>query len=209
LRREGEPAPAPDAPLAWGELPETAAARPAPTAQPAQPEVADGLLLEAFDVGPVGTRRAPPSEAMLAGIQLHAVLQAMLDETDLGRPAPDAAQVAARAGVPLLLAADLMRRARSVSAQAALTRFFDRKEFSRASNELEIISGGELKRADRVVEFGDELWVLDYKARVTAEELPGYRAQIAGYREALRAIHPGREVRAALIDLAEGSLIEG
>ena len=207
LRKEEVPETMPDAPLTWGELPGVVTL-PAPMAPVAAPEERDDLLLETFEVGPVGTRRDPPSEAMLAGIQLHAVLQAMLDETDLGRPAPEAAQVAARAGVPLLLAADLMRRARAMGSQPALSRFFDRKQFSRAANELEIISDGELRRADRVVEFEHELWVLDYKARVTPEELPGYRAQIAGYREALRAIHAGREVRAALIDLAEGSLIE-
>ena len=32
------------------------------------------------EVAPVGTRRPPPTEAMLAGTQLHAVLQAVLDE---------------------------------------------------------------------------------------------------------------------------------
>ena len=207
LRGAEAPEVAAGAPLAWGELPQTAVASPG---MPAKPEESWGedLLLETFDVPPIGTRRAPASEAMQAGIRLHAVLQAMLDETDLGRPQPNAAQVAARAGLPLFLSAELLRGARRMSTLPGLARFFDPTQFLRAANELEIISGGEFKRADRVVEFEHEVWVLDYKARVTPEDLPAYSAQISGYREALRAIHAGRVVRAGLIDMAEGRLIE-
>jgi ATP-dependent helicase/nuclease subunit A len=206
LYKEESPEPLPGAPLAWGTLPQVETpASPGPAVPPGQKTGAEPVE---FEVPPIGTRRAQPSEAMLAGIQLHAVFQAMLDETDLGRPVPAVAQVAARTGVPLLLAADLLRRARDLSGLPVLARFFDRARFSRAANELEIISAGQFTRADRVVEFDREIWVLDYKARVTPEELPAYSAQISGYRDALRAIHAQREVRAALIDLAEGRLIE-
>jgi ATP-dependent helicase/nuclease subunit A len=132
----------------------------------------------------------------------------LLDETDLGKPAPDAAAVAARAGLTHEVADELLEIVHSVRGHPALARFFDPAQFVRASNELEIISDGLVLRADRVVEFGDAVWVLDYKARVTAEELPEYRRQIGGYREALLAIHAGRAVRAALIDIASCTLIE-
>ncbi|MDB5807283.1 MAG: ATP-dependent exonuclease beta subunit, helicase and exonuclease [Betaproteobacteria bacterium] len=207
LRESPAPELALGAPLAWGSLPEAQAPSMGIAAAPVN-EGGDDLLTAVYDLPPIGTRRAPPSEAMLAGIQLHAVLQAVLDETDLGRKAPEVAEVAARAGTSLHLAAQLLRSARQALALPALARFFDPAQFVRAVNELEIIAGGEVKRADRVVEFAGALWVLDYKARVTDEELPAYRAQIAGYKEALAAIHAGREIRAGLIDLAAGSLIE-
>ncbi|HEX4325457.1 MAG TPA: 3'-5' exonuclease, partial [Burkholderiales bacterium] len=197
----------PGMPLAWGSLPEMQVQAPGVAATSAT-QAASDLLSAVFDVPPVGTRRAPPTAAMLAGTQLHAVLQAVLDETDFGRKAPEVAEVAARAGTSLHLAMQLLRSARQALALPALARFFDPAQFVRAVNELEIIADGEVKRADRVVEFSDALWVLDYKARVTDEELPAYRMQITGYKEALAAIHAGREIRAGLIDLAAGSLIE-
>jgi len=206
LHESQAPELAPGAPLAWGSLPE--AQSPVADAETPVVESGDDLLTAVYDLPPIGIRRAPPSEAMLAGIQLHAVLQAVLDQTDLGKKAPEVAEVAARAGTSLHLAAQLLRSARQALALPALARFFDPAQFVRAVNELEIIAGGEVQRADRVVEFADALWVLDYKARVTEEELPAYRAQIAGYKQALAAIHAGREVRAGLIDLAAGRLIE-
>ncbi|HEY4375179.1 MAG TPA: UvrD-helicase domain-containing protein [Burkholderiales bacterium] len=200
---QGEvPEPGADAPLAWGELPSATVA-----AAPQEATAAETPLAEHYDVPPIGLRRPPPTAAMLAGTQFHAVLQAVLDETDLGRPTPDAAAVAARTSLPLFATAELLRRARATLALPELKRFFDPAQFRRAVNELEIIAGGEVKRADRVVEFAEALWVLDYKARVTEEELPAYRAQIAAYREALAAIH-GREVRAGLIDIEAARLIE-
>jgi ATP-dependent helicase/nuclease subunit A len=191
--------------LTWGELPATS--MPAAGTTSALREVA-AASDDAFDLPAIGQRRAPPTEAMQAGIRLHAVLQALLDETDLGKPAPNAAAVAARTGLTHEVADELLEIAHTVRGHAALTRYFDPAQFVRASNELEIISAGLVLRADRVVEFGDAVWVLDYKARVTEQELPEYRRQISGYREALRAIHAGREVRAALIDTAACTLIE-
>jgi ATP-dependent helicase/nuclease subunit A len=106
------------------------------------------------------------------------------------------------------LAEELLTTAHAVSRHPALAHFFDPARFRRASNELEIISAGAVLRADRVVEFADAVWVLDYKARVTGTELPQYRRQVRAYREALSAIHAGRVVRAGLIDLAVCALIE-
>jgi len=192
--------------LAWGELP-LAETLPENLAEGIAAAIAPALDDE-FALPAIGQRRAPATEAMQAGIRLHAVLQALLDETDLGRPAPALAHVAARAGLALELADELFEIARAVSAHPELARFFDAAQFQRASNELEIISAGAVLRADRVVEFEDAVWVLDYKARVTAAELPAYRSQIAGYRQALTVIHAGRVVRAGLIDLSACTLIE-
>jgi ATP-dependent helicase/nuclease subunit A len=200
---EGED-PGPGQPLAWGDLPLAAAAR--QTVK--HPRQTGELPGQTRDLPAIGERRAPPTAAMRAGIDLHAVLQALLDETDAGRPAPAVARVAARTGLAPQLAEQLLANARAVTRLPGLARFFDPARFRRASNELEIISAGAVLRADRVVDLGDALWVLDYKARVGAAELPDYRRQIGGYRQALVALYPGRVVRAGLIDLAAGALIE-
>ena len=57
---------------------------------------------------------------------------------------------------------------------------------------------GELKRIDRLVEFDDEVWVLDYKLG-DAEGVARYRAQMEEYRAAIRSVYPGRAVRCALV----------
>jgi ATP-dependent helicase/nuclease subunit A len=63
-----------------------------------------------------------------------------------------------------------------------------------------------LKRIDRLVEFGDEVWVLDYKLGEPADAAR-YRAQMREYRNAMQAVYKSKKVRCALI-FAEGSLSE-
>ena len=63
-----------------------------------------------------------------------------------------------------------------------------------------------MKRIDRLVEFEDEIWVLDYKTGIKPETAP-YRAQIQEYRVAMQAVYPGGKVRCALL-FGEGELIE-
>jgi ATP-dependent helicase/nuclease subunit A len=61
---------------------------------------------------------------------------------------------------------------------------------------------GELKRIDRLVEFADEVWVLDYKSGTDASH-----AQVREYREAMRAIYAKKKVRCGLL-FADGRLEE-
>ena len=65
---------------------------------------------------------------------------------------------------------------------------------------------GELKRIDRLVEFDDEVWVLDYKTGEAAEPAK-YRAQMAEYRSAMQAVYSGKPVRCALL-FGDGILCE-
>jgi len=63
-----------------------------------------------------------------------------------------------------------------------------------------------------VVEFDDEVWVLDYKtgsyASIVGSPLESeYRSQIAAYCAALQRIYADKVVRAALL-FADGSCIE-
>ena len=57
---------------------------------------------------------------------------------------------------------------------------------------------GELKRIDRLVEFDDEVWVLDYKTGDSADPAP-YRAQLAEYRVVMQTVYTSKKVRCALL----------
>ena len=66
---------------------------------------------------------------------------------------------------------------------------------------------------DRVVEFADEIWVLDYKTGAAREAdgryavAPEYVAQMRDYAAIARALWPGKRIRTALIH-AGGTLVE-
>ena len=59
---------------------------------------------------------------------------------------------------------------------------------------------GALLRIDRLVEYEDSVWVLDYKSSGSdTSRLDEYRHQVTVYCKAVAAIFPGRRVRGALI----------
>ena len=108
----------------------------------------------------------------------------------------------------------LWKAARSVIEEPSLSRFFDPSKYVNARNELAYVSAdGELRRIDRLVEFADDIWVLDYKTgdAVDADNLEAaarpYRKQLEDYRVAISELMPGKPVRSALI-FAGGLLYE-
>ena len=101
----------------------------------------------------------------------------------------------------------LWQQAQTLLAQAPLQRFFDPQHYLSANNEMPYVNAsGELKRIDRLVEFDDEVWVLDYKTGESADPAP-YRAQLAEYRSAMQTIYAGKTVRCALL-FVDGVLSE-
>ena len=101
--------------------------------------------------------------------------------------------------------------ARRIMNAPELAKFFRRDLFVCAHNELEIaliVDGAVvMQRIDRLVEFADEVWVLDYKTGVVDQEQARgqHRAQIDAYCDAVTPLFPGRAVRGALID-GDGAL---
>jgi len=101
----------------------------------------------------------------------------------------------------------LWQQAQGLLAAPQLARFFDPAQHRAAYNEMPYINAkGELKRIDRLVEFDDEVWVLDYKLG-DAAEAARYRAQMEEYRVAMRAVFAGKAVRCALV-FAGGAVSE-
>ncbi|MEN9544668.1 MAG: hypothetical protein RLZZ598_1501, partial [Pseudomonadota bacterium] len=91
-------------------------------------------------------------------------------------------------------------------------RFFDPEQFQTAHNEVPLHWQGQALRIDRLVAFetpqgNRQWWVLDHKLHPAPHTLPALREQLVRYRNAVRALQPGDEVRAAFITSA-GECIE-
>jgi len=109
--------------------------------------------------------------------------------------------------IPAEEIAALWQQAQQLLAAPQLARFFDAQHYRSASNEMPYVNSlGELKRIDRLVEFDDEVWVLDYKLG-DSEDAARYRAQMQEYRTAMQTVYAGKTVRCALL-FADGQLSE-
>jgi ATP-dependent helicase/nuclease subunit A len=100
----------------------------------------------------------------------------------------------------------LWKDAHAILSEPDLQRFFDPKRYLRAHNELAYVAeSGELRRIDRLVEFDDAVWVLDYKTgdSVDPDDLATaarpYRSQLAEYRAAVGGLFSGKPVKSALV----------
>jgi ATP-dependent helicase/nuclease subunit A len=159
----------------------------------------------------VGQRLAPvpASPAAASGELFHACLE---HHAPPGAPR-DLPALAMQLGVAAGLAR-IEADARALLAQPHLARFFDPALYQRAHNELALLDAdGRMQRLDRVVEFDDAVWLIDYKTGDDSRKLPDaqlaerHRPQLAGYRALLAALYPGRPLHAAVL-LADGRLIQ-
>ncbi len=101
---------------------------------------------------------------------------------------------------------DMWKEVQLIVDEPQLQRFFQPEHYLRAYNEFAYVSRqGEIRRVDRVVEFDNEIWVLDYKTgeSIEADNLEAaarpYRNQLTEYCEALGELIPGKPVKSALI----------
>jgi ATP-dependent helicase/nuclease subunit A len=102
---------------------------------------------------------------------------------------------------------DLWQQAQEVLNSPGLARFFDAQHYLAAANEVAYVNAiGQLRRIDRLVEFENEVWVLDYKTGANTD-LDSHTAQLEEYRTAMQSIHPHKAVRCAVI-FADGNLTE-
>ncbi|MDP2253419.1 MAG: nitrogenase component 1, partial [Thiobacillus sp.] len=164
-----------------------------------------------IDAPAVGQRVAPPAANPVAagGELFHACLEA---HAPPGAPR-DLSALAARLGLEAELDAT-EAAARALLAQPRLAHLFDPARYRRAHNEWALLDAdGHLQRLDRVVEFDDAVWLIDYKtgddsrALSDAQLVERHRAQLAGYRSLLAELHAGKPVHAALL-LADGRLVD-
>ena len=145
---------------------------------------------------PTGARRTlAPSGGQQYGTLFHALMERLTAD-----PASDRAAFQQARGVDDAGMDALWREAQAVLVAPALRRFFDPAQYVRARNELPYVTAaGEQRRIDRLVEFADEIWVLDYKTGEADTALEVYRAQLAQYVEAMQAVFGAKPLRAALV----------
>ncbi len=187
-----------------GEVLSAPARQPVPS--PASASSAASAALTPPPVVPAGVRRqkADSGEIRL-GTLVHQLLEqlttgASADEEDLRAQQPEDFDQA-------------WQIAQAICEAGGLRRFFDPAQYLRARNELPFVDGrGQVQRIDRLVEFEQETWVLDYKtgladlASSDAALAARHRAQLQAYVEAVRSLLPGKPVRAGII-LADGRLV--
>jgi ATP-dependent helicase/nuclease subunit A len=152
---------------------------------------------------PTGQRAVCATSEQRRGIWLHALLQHLVPPQVVS----DRAELQQRCGIPPSEMDLLWQQAQYWLALPQLQRFFDWQHYRNACNEMPYVNArGELKRIDRLVEFDDEVWVLDYKTGAKPDVAP-YRAQMQEYRTAMQAVYVGKAVRCALL-FADGALCE-
>jgi len=144
---------------------------------------------------PTGQRAASLTLEQRRGIWLHALLQHL----SVPGAIADEAAMQSQCGIPDAEMAALWQQAQQLMAQPQLQRYFDAAHYRSAHNEMPYVNAqGELKRIDRLVEFDNEVWVLDYKTGASHDPAP-YRAQMAEYRSAMQSVYADKTVRCALI----------
>ncbi len=149
-----------------------------------------------------GKRAARNTAQQQRGIWLHGLLQHLTEGGAAGEH-----ELRQRLAIPGEEIEPLWQQAQRLLAAPQLARFFDMQQYRSACNEMPYVNArGELKRIDRLVEFNDEVWVLDYKLG-DSEGAARYRAQMQEYRTAMQAVYAGKTVRCALV-FADGMLRE-
>lgn len=169
-----------------------AAMSPAEQGKPIDPRLRRAL--------PAGQRRQlVAGRGVRYGTQFHA----LMDRLTAGAPLE---REAARRdlGIAEREFAPMWEQAQRVLRSPALARFFDPSQYRRAANEVSyLIETGEVRRIDRLVEFEDEMWVLDYKTGDAGTAEPAlmeqYRAQLAEYCAAVRRLYGRKQVSGAMV----------
>jgi ATP-dependent helicase/nuclease subunit A len=151
---------------------------------------------------PIGKRTLPVTGQQQRGIWLHALLQKLTESKDA-----EEAQMRQLLDIPQSEMNSLWSTAQYLLNSPHLARFFDAGQYLTAGNEISYINlKCELKRIDRLVEFENEVWVLDYKLG-DSEDAARYQGQMHEYRTAMQSVYQGKVVRAALL-FANGELAE-
>jgi ATP-dependent helicase/nuclease subunit A len=159
-------------------------------------EIVDAII-------PTGKRTSQrQTEAQRHGIRLHALLEW------IAPPAPvlDRAWLQDRLEVDDADFDALWQDALHLTQALHLQRFFDPACYVNAWKEVPYrTAAGESRRLDRLVEFEDSVWILDFKFAERAEEgnlavrAAPYLGQMREYRVAMEGVFAPKRVRAVLV----------
>ncbi len=167
----------------------------ASTAVAADPRLAHPL--------PTGRRvEVRKDSALHHGTYFHALMERMTGAGADGQAA-DRESLRRALALPATAFDPLWNTAQRLLGQPHLARFFKTEQHQRAMNEVSYVDdAGNMRRIDRLVEFDDAYWVLDYKTGDVPGDavlLAAHDAQLAAYRDAISRMYPHKPVRALLI----------
>jgi len=184
------------------------------------PSTSSGRTVVIPAILPTDKRAARNTAQQQRGIWLHALLQHLTASSPSPVPHPmphpsgggslngvgvrehssqQRAELQHRLAIPANEMDTLYPQAQHILTAPHLTRFFDAQQYLNAHNEMSYINAnGELKRIDRLVEFDDEVWVLDYKLG-DSEDVARYQVQMREYRTAMQSVYETKSVRCALV----------
>jgi ATP-dependent helicase/nuclease subunit A len=156
---------------------------------------------------PTGERRVlPQGRGVRFGVHFHRFM-----ELATGAGHLDRGELRKRLGLAEHEFSRIELPATALLAHPELRRFFDPQCFLRARNEVSFVGvDAAIGRIDRLVEFAEEVWVLDYKSGSAPDDAGlgrEYREQVAGYRGVMQGMFGDRPVRAMLI-FSDGSFVE-
>jgi ATP-dependent helicase/nuclease subunit A len=147
------------------------------------------------------------SYAIDEGLALHALLERVTYGHCWPIALPPAGTIAYWLGCSEALAATVRAQAQAILRKPRLERFYNPALYRSAHNEMELVSGREVLRFDRLVLFEREVWILDYKRSLPDGERGEGPAQLRRYLEAARAVFREHACRAGWIT-ADGDWYE-
>ncbi|MFZ5502097.1 MAG: UvrD-helicase domain-containing protein [Pseudomonadota bacterium] len=178
-----------------------------------RPATSPARMVDLPPMIPIGKRTGRNTSQQQRGIWLHGLLQHLTEHSPLPpgegvrKFMPDQAALQQRLAIPDEDIEPLWQQAQQLLSLPKLAKFFDANQYRSAANEMPYINAaGEVKRIDRLVEFDDEVWVLDYKFGESAGA-SSHAAQIEEYRAAMQTVYAAKRVRCALV-FAGGVLSE-
>lgn len=185
------------------------ASAPAPAEAPSRRPVAPSHLAEDAEPPPaLSPLQAQSGARYRRGALIHKLLQTLPDLPEARRAQAAAKYLSAQADLSEDQRAEIAAETLRVIAEPAFAALFgpgSRAEVGLAGAAPGLPAGTVLYgQADRLVVTDHEVLIVDYKTNrpppARAEEAGrAYLAQMAGYRALLRAIHPGKTVRCALL----------
>ena len=175
------------------------------------PEAEAGFACAIFNPPCLAAAAAPAAAitnaAIDEGIALHALLERLTNSRAWPVVIPEPAVIARWVSCDQALAAIVREQARIILAQPSLERYFNPACHVAAFNELDVATGDGMMRFDRLVQFENEVWILDYKRNLLDSERDAYRQQLASYQAAAGAVFAGRQINAALI-MVDGRFVD-
>ena len=163
---------------------------------------------------PTGTRYVhevlEAGDAMRRGTQFHALMERLTDGADVEVEA-DTTTLRRVLNINDDDLESLTRMAHRLINDTSYRRYFDAEQYVRAANEAPLITeGGDVLRVDRLVEFDDEVCVLDYKTgtldNTNSALIDEYREQVQSYCVHVARAFPGKRAHGLILFSGGGSI---